>query len=74
MSAVRSAWRAFAAWGVSDRLKVFLVAGSLMGLAAAQVLMRAPKKEGHDAFSSEKPLAVRGEQVRSLETERAKMR
>lgn len=73
-NAVRSAWRNFTDWrSVSDSAKVFAVASALCGVAAWQVLNRPAKREGHDAFSSEKPAVLRGETSRSLEAEKSKM-
>ena len=66
-------WASFeGAAGLSPGSKVGLAVACLCGLAAAQVLSRQPKREGHDLFSSEKPAAVRREPTRSVEGERAK--
>ena len=65
-------WHAFETLpGLSAGAKVGVAAGAVCALAAAQVLLRKPKREGHDLFSSEKPEAVRGEKRRSVEEERA---
>ena len=66
-------WASFEGFsGLSAGSKVGLAVAGLCGLAAAQVLSRKPKREGHDLFSSEKPAAVRREPSRSVEGERAK--
>ena len=71
--AVARAWAGFeGAGGLNNHVKVALIVGVVCALSAAQVLSRAPKKEGHDLFSSEKPAAVRGDKARSVEAERAK--
>lgn len=48
---------------------VFLGTALIIGLAVNQVTKR-PEKPGHDKFSSEKPEALRGERVRSLDSEK----
>jgi len=73
MRAVSRGWAAFEGFaGLSSGAKVAAAVCAVCGLAAAQVLSRAPKREGHDLFSSEKPAAVRREAVRTVEGERAK--
>jgi hypothetical protein len=72
LAAMARLWHAFESFGgLSSGAKVGLAAGAVCALAAAQVLLRKPKREGHDLFSSEKPEAVRGEKRRSVEEERA---
>ena len=68
-------WHAFESYGgLSAGAKVGLASFAVCGLAAEQVLLRQPKREGHDLFSSEKPEAVRGEKRRSVDEERAAAR
>lgn len=63
----------FAAWNVSDRVKVSLAVALTGGLATAQILSSTRKAAGHDALSSEKPQVLRKEKIRNLEEEKAKL-
>ena len=62
----------------SGAATTFLIGGvaavvlGVCALATAQVLYK-PAKPGHDAFSSEKPQALRKETPRTLEEEKAKL-
>jgi hypothetical protein len=70
---VATSWRRYLAWGaVGERVKVFAIVAVICGLAVTQVLSR-PKREGHDAFSSEKPAALRGGTSLDLAAEKAKL-
>lgn len=54
--------------------KVVAAVGGIITLSAYQVLGAQRTREGHDALSSEKPIALRGEAERDLAVEKAKVR
>jgi hypothetical protein len=58
---------------LASRLIVFVSVSSMIGVSAYQVFSVKPKKEGHDALSSEKPAALRKEAPRDLAEEKRKI-
>ena len=57
---------------MKQQLTVLAVVGSVCAFAAWQVLSK-PRAPGHDTFSSEKPQQLRGETLRNLEQEKARV-
>lgn len=57
-----------------ESAKVGLGVFTILGICAIPVFgTGGNKREGHDPFSSEKPEAIRGEQRRNLEAEKARL-
>ena len=52
---------------------MFVTVAGVAALSTYQVTSSVKKKEGHDAMSSEKPAALRGEADRDLAVEKAKV-
>lgn len=55
------------------RAIVFFSVTGMISVSAYQVLSKKPKEEGHDALSSDKPAALRGEAPRDLAAEKRKV-
>lgn len=58
---------------MAHRLTVFCSVAAMVALSSYQVFSKKPSREGHDALSSEKPAALRGEAPRDIATEKRKI-